>query len=145
MRTLLLVLVDWLDTILRRRVSLQLEVVALRHQLAIYQRTCRRPRISPPDRLLWSCLARVWSGWRDDLFFVNPNTVTAWQRKRFRDQRFQRSSASSSAASPERIRLGDRLALWANWASSASMSQNQRWTSIAYVPEGHHRRPGGHS
>ncbi len=36
----------------RSRISLQLEIVALRHQLAIYKRSIRRPSIRPPDRLL---------------------------------------------------------------------------------------------
>jgi putative transposase len=40
-------------------------VLALRHQLSIYQRTCQRPRIAPADRILWSYLARVWAGWRE--------------------------------------------------------------------------------
>jgi putative transposase len=85
MRTLVLFIVRWLQTTLRRRASLQLEVVALRHQLAVYQRTCRRPRITPADRILWSYLTRVWAGWRKQLFFVKPATIIAWQRKRLRD------------------------------------------------------------
>lgn len=44
-----------------------------------------RPRIAPADRVLWACLARAWSGWRNHLFFVKPSTVIAWQRRRFRD------------------------------------------------------------
>ena len=62
MRTLLLFLIHWLLTTLRPRVSLQLEVLPLRHQLSVYQRTCRRPRISPADRILSSYLTRVWAG-----------------------------------------------------------------------------------
>jgi len=53
MRALLLLLVRWLLTTLRPRGSLQLEVLALRHQISVYQRTCRRPRISPAERILW--------------------------------------------------------------------------------------------
>ncbi len=30
-------------------------------------------------------LARVWSGWKDALVFVRPETVIRWQRKRFKD------------------------------------------------------------
>ena len=52
MRALLLLLVRWFLTTLRPRASLQLEVLALRHQISVYQRTCRRPRISPADRIL---------------------------------------------------------------------------------------------
>jgi len=85
MRTLPLFLVRWLQTTPRSRGALQLEGVALRHQLAAYQRTCRRPRITPADWLLGSYLARVWSGWREHLFLAKPATIIAWQRKQFRD------------------------------------------------------------
>ncbi len=85
MRSLRLFLAGLFATAFRPRLSLQLEVVALRHQLSIYQRTGRRPRIAPADRVLWACLARAWSGWRNHLFFVKPSTVIAWQRRRFRD------------------------------------------------------------
>jgi len=69
----------------RSRLSLQLEIAALRHQLSVYQRAHRRPAIASSDRFLWSVLARVWRGWRDALFLVQPRTVIRWQRERFRD------------------------------------------------------------
>ena len=37
------------------------------------------------DRVFWSWLSWLWSGWQDVLAFVQPRTVIAWQRKRFRD------------------------------------------------------------
>ena len=49
-------------TIFRSHLELQLEIMALRHQLTIYQRTVKRPRIRPADRLFWSWLSRRWSG-----------------------------------------------------------------------------------
>ena len=78
MRALLLLLVRWSLTTLCPRASLQLEVLALRHQISVYQRTCRRPRISPADRILWSFLARIWAGWRQHLTFVKPDAIIAW-------------------------------------------------------------------
>jgi transposase InsO family protein len=67
------------------RASLHLENLALRHQLAVYQRTVPRPRLRPTDRLFWAWLSRLWSAWQDALAFVQPRTVIAWQRQRFRD------------------------------------------------------------
>jgi hypothetical protein len=64
---------------------MQMEILALRHQLAVYQRRGVRPRIKPPDRILWSWLCRVWSGWRDTLMIVQPRTVLAWRRRKFRE------------------------------------------------------------
>jgi hypothetical protein len=43
-----------LGTLFRSQLSLRVENVALRHQLAIYQRTVKRPNIRPEDRILWS-------------------------------------------------------------------------------------------
>jgi hypothetical protein len=73
----LLLLVRWLLNCLPPRASLQLEVLALRHQLSVYQRTCRRPRISPANRILWSVLARICAGWRHHVTFVKPDTIIA--------------------------------------------------------------------
>ena len=51
----------------------------------VYQRSTTPPRIERGGRLFWSWIARRWSGWRDALIIVQPATVIAWQRKRFRD------------------------------------------------------------
>jgi hypothetical protein len=69
----------------RSPASLYLENLALRHQLAVYQQTVHRPRLHPTDRLFWAWLSRLWSAWQDVLAFVQPRTVIAWQRQRFRD------------------------------------------------------------
>ena len=85
MKPIVCAFIAFVTTLLRSRLSLQIEIVALRHQLAVYERSARRPRIHPGDRILWSWISRYWSRWRDALMFVRPATVTAWQRKRFRD------------------------------------------------------------
>jgi len=59
--------------------------MALRHQLAVYQHTVTRPKLRPADRLFWSWLSRLWSAWQEALAFVQPRTVIAWQKRRFRD------------------------------------------------------------
>jgi transposase InsO family protein len=59
--------------------------MALRHQLAVYRHTVKRPTLRPSDRLFWSWLSRLWPSWQHALAFVQPRTVIAWQKKRFRD------------------------------------------------------------
>jgi putative transposase len=66
------------------RLSLLLENLALRHQLAALQRRHPRPRLRPADRLFWVLLRRLWSGWRDALVLVEPDTVVRWHRAGFR-------------------------------------------------------------
>ncbi len=78
-------LLTFIATLCRSRLSMQLEIMALRHQLSVYQRSVRRPRLKADDRLLWSWLSQLWAGWQKVLIFVQPRTVIAWQQKRFRD------------------------------------------------------------
>ena len=85
MKTIICALLAFVSTMFRSRLSLQFEIVALRHPLTVYQRTAQRPRIGPGDRGLWSWIARRWSGSRNAVVFVQTGTVIAWQRKRFRD------------------------------------------------------------
>jgi transposase InsO family protein len=86
-------------TLFRSRLALQLEILALRHQLTIYERTVKRPRIRPADRMFWSWLSRRWAKWREALVFVQPATVISWQRKRFRDH-WARLSGARKAGRP---------------------------------------------
>src|SRR5580704_18381911 len=69
----------------RRRASLELELVALRHQLAVLRR--QRPgrlRIFATDRLLWMWLYRIWPRTLNAMVLVKPATVIQWHRKVFR-------------------------------------------------------------
>src|ERR1700716_2797706 len=79
--SLLLTLRTWAHS----RAALQLEVLALRHQLQVLQRSRpRRLRLAKPDRWLWVVLSRVLTGWRAALVIVKPETVIAWHRRGFR-------------------------------------------------------------
>src|SRR6266403_3200912 len=69
----------------RTRSSMHLEILALRHQLAVRKRrTKKRPSLTIADRFLWVMLSRVWEQWHSALVIVKPETVIAWQRKGFR-------------------------------------------------------------
>jgi hypothetical protein len=49
-------------SIFRTRAALQLEILALRHQIGVLQRSApKRLKLKPKDRLLWACLSRVWN------------------------------------------------------------------------------------
>ena len=69
----------------RSRAGLQLEILALRHQLHVLERSqARRLRLTRIERLLWIWLSRVWCHWRTALILVKPDTVIAWHRRGFR-------------------------------------------------------------
>ena len=58
--------------------------LALRQQLATYAVKWSRPRITSVDRTFWVFLSRIWSGWKENLVIVQPDTVVRWHRKGFR-------------------------------------------------------------
>ena len=64
--------------------NLAAENIALRQQLAVMQRTNKRPKIRMADRIFWIVLSRIWTGWRNSLVIVKPDTVICWHRKGFK-------------------------------------------------------------
>src|SRR5262249_17992490 len=70
---------------LRSRAALQLELIALRHQLQVLNRSRpRRLQLATADRCFWALLSRSWPAWRTALVIVKPETVIAWHRQGFR-------------------------------------------------------------
>ena len=59
MKTTFSTLVSVLTVPFRSRLAMQMEILALRHQLSVYGRSRRRPRIRPADRILWAWLSRI--------------------------------------------------------------------------------------
>jgi putative transposase len=92
-------LLAFLGALFRSRRSLALQVLALQHQVAVYQQTIHRPRLRSSDRLFWAWLSRLWPGWQATLAFVKPRTVIAWQQQRFRDH-WRRLSQRGTAGRP---------------------------------------------
>ena len=85
MFTLFLSFLGTLRSCFQTRAALQLENLALRHQINVLQRSQRgRVRLAELDRLLWARLLHLWSGWRSPLIIVKPETVLAWHRRGFR-------------------------------------------------------------
>src|SRR3989442_574697 len=84
MITILLHLLRLLPFLCGGHRQLALENLALRQQLAVYQRTTNRPKLQPTDPLLWVWLSRVWPAGRQALVIVAPATVLRWQQHRFR-------------------------------------------------------------
>ena len=68
---------------LQDRTTLQLELVALRHQLEVHERKRKRttrPRLTRIDRFFWVWLYRLWPGCLDIVVIVKLNTVIGWDR-----------------------------------------------------------------
>jgi hypothetical protein len=58
-----------------------LEILALRHQIGVLQRSVKRPKLTAADRCLWTWLSSVWNGWESGVSIVKPATVIGWQRR----------------------------------------------------------------
>jgi hypothetical protein len=85
MITILSALVSLLSYRVRCRASLELELIALRHQVSVLRR--QRPgqlRLCSTDRLLWVWLYRIWPQVLNAMVLVKPATVVQWHRKGFR-------------------------------------------------------------
>jgi transposase InsO family protein len=64
---------------------LELEVIALRHQLGVLRRKQKRVlHVSLADRILWSWLFWMWPQVLNTMVLVRPDTVVGWHRKGFR-------------------------------------------------------------
>ena len=127
MGAVLVAAVASMASLFRSRRALQLEVLALRHPLAVSHRTARRPRLRPADRLLWAWLARAWPGWREALVVVQPRTVIAWHRTRFREH----WTRLSQHGTPGRPRLAKELRALIRTMSTS----NPTWGSPRIVSE----------
>src|ERR1700693_398571 len=69
----------------RSRAVVELENLALRHQLQVLRR--QRPgrlRLFTFDRLLWVLLYRLWPRCLEVMVLVKPTTVVQWHRQGFR-------------------------------------------------------------
>ena len=85
MANVILMLLRSLLTDFRSQAVMQAEIIALRHQLIVLQRTQKTKRLilGRADRCLWVWLSRLWSRWRSALIIVKPETVIGWHRQGF--------------------------------------------------------------
>ena len=60
--------------------ELAVEIVMLRHEVAVLRRQVVRPALRPPDRALLAGLSRVLDRRRQGRFFVQPETLLRWHR-----------------------------------------------------------------
>src|SRR5712691_4344129 len=84
MPALLLFIFRFVRLLLSGHQAVAVENAALRLQLAAFQRKRKRPVLTTFDRVFWITLRRLWPGWRCPLLYVQADTVTRWQRDRFR-------------------------------------------------------------
>jgi len=118
-------------SVFRTRAALQLEILALRHQLGVMQRSVKKPKLNRFDRFLWAWLCGAWAEWRSALCIVKPGTVIAWHRKGFRlfwTWKVRRGQRGRPPVSKEVRKLIRKMSrenpLWALLASTVNSSSS---------------------
>ncbi len=84
MKTFAKLIFEFLMLIFRSKQGIALENLALRQQLAVQQRSIKRPKIKNTDRIFWVWLSSIWNNWKSSLIIVKPPTVIGWHKKGFK-------------------------------------------------------------
>ena len=71
---------SWMVLRTRSDAAKEIEILVLRHQLAVLQRRRPRPRINWTDRAVIATLARLLPAPRRRGLLVTPATILRWQR-----------------------------------------------------------------
>src|SRR5688500_13151463 len=74
-------LLSWMALCARSDTSKEIEILVLRHQLAVLQRRTPRPRMSWTDRAVIAALARLLPARRRLGLLVTPSTNLRWHRQ----------------------------------------------------------------
>ena len=111
----------------RGEAAKDLEILVLRHQLAVLRRQVPRPKLELADRALLAAVSRVLPRARWSCFFVKPETLLRWHRRLVADAwTYSRRRTGRPPLDQEIQELIVRLArenpTWATSGSRASSS-----------------------
>jgi hypothetical protein len=83
MFSIIAVLTGTMLRVFRTRRNLLLENLVLRQQLSVLKLKRHRPWFAALDELFWVLARRLWSGWKQALIVVTPDTMVRWHRSGF--------------------------------------------------------------
>ena len=88
----------------------EVEILVLRHQLAILRRQHPRPRLQPQDRALLAALSRLLPRPRWSIFVVTPETLLRWHRRMVRRHWTYPALPRGRPPIPDQVQSLDRAA-----------------------------------
>jgi putative transposase len=88
---------------LRSREFKELEIVVLRHELAVLRRQVSRPRLEETDRIFLAAASRLLSRRSRQSFFVRPDTLLGWHRQLVRRRWTYSGRRSGRPAIPDDV------------------------------------------
>jgi len=106
----------------------EIEILVLRHQVAVLRRQVKRLDLEPSDRAVLSALARLLARQRWATFLVSPATLLRWHRtliagkwtcprRRPGRRQTRRQSGHWCCAWPRRTRAGATAGSRVNWSA----------------------------
>src|SRR3954453_11856678 len=93
----------WIVLRTRSDATKDIEILVLRHQLAVLRRRTPRPRISWTDRAVIAVLARLLPTRRRFGFLITPDTILRWHRQLVRRRWTTRPARAGRPAVPAGI------------------------------------------
>jgi len=90
--------------------DLAIEVIVLRHEIAVLRRQVTRPALRPADRALLAGLSRLLSRTKRSRLFVHPETLLRWHRDLVHRRWTYPHSPGRPSIPPSTVRMVVRLA-----------------------------------